>query len=188
MIVFIVDSIFSVKRHYWCNSLQSFQLFWKLILYKYTTLRCSKVCSTLFILIIVKWFVNNSYSRSHVDSHSDQTSNMVHVAFCKSFSSIKWVYPNNHIIFNKFIWELVKVPIGVSSWLLVYLFHFSQVMQIGYFVDIIVFPQHLLGYVLFIYLVWLNIWFLEWITNVIFIFLTYSVYKQQSLPIIVAFG
>ena len=69
---------------------------------------------------------------------------MGHVTLCETFSSIKWINPNLHFIFVKFIRKLVVIEIGLRSSHAEDLLQILQVTSVCIFVQIKVVDQHFL--------------------------------------------
>jgi len=113
----------------------------ELIFNEHTTLRCSKISSTESVLLVVEWFVDDSYSRSLANGDSYHTCYMMSITLSKALSSIKRINPDDHIIFKNFAWVLIVLHVFIISFLLVDFFKISEVLSVELLICFIVLKQ-----------------------------------------------
>ena len=107
---------------------------------------------------------------------------MVEMALDKALSAIQRVNPDHHLIFVELIRKLIEVLVCLGSRLPIDAFQVLKVISIGHLMQFVVFQQHLLSDMLFVYLVRHNVRLFFWITLIIFIFLPYA--QPSFIPII----
>ena len=81
--------------------------------------------------MLVEWLVNDSDSRAPIDGNTDHACYVVEMTFCESFSSIERINPNDHVIFKKFVRELVEVVVGLLRGHSEDLLHLEQVVAVA---------------------------------------------------------
>lgn len=111
--------------------------------------------------LIIKRFVNKPNSRSHVNCNTNHVCNVMHMSLGETFCSIERINPDDHLILKEFIWKFIEIPVCICWSLSIHLLHFSKVISVSKFVNFVVFQQHLLRNMLFIDLIWLNVWLIE---------------------------
>lgn len=180
---------------FWCSEvrikwlhrrypLQIPKLIWKFIFNKNSAFGCSEIGSWQLNGLVVKWFVDDSYSWAAVDCHSDHACNMIKMSFNKSLSTIKRINPNDHIFFVKFIREIVEIPSSFTCFLGMDAFDFAQVFSVGALMNLIILHQHFLRNCIFINLIRPNVR-ITCIKFTDFIFFSdYSCLRKNSFKII----
>jgi hypothetical protein len=103
------------------------------IFYKNAAFRSAKIGSPKCITLIIKRLMNNSDPRSIVYGNTYHTSDMMKMAFGKSFSTIKRINPDNHIFFIKLIWKIIKGIILIKIFLrgLMKTLHFLEILLVS---------------------------------------------------------
>ena len=77
-------------------------------------------------------------------SHADHARDMIQVAFCEPFSTIKRIDPDDHLLLEEFVRELIVVVVSFGRRHAVDLLHFLQVASVTVLVHVVVLHQHLL--------------------------------------------
>lgn len=109
------------------------------------------------VVLIVKGLVNNSDAGSFVNGDSDHTGYVVQMPLGKTLCPVQRVYPNDHVVLVKFVWELVEVVVGIGGRLAVEGFHFAQVLSVALFAEFVVFEEEFLGNVVLVDLIRLDV-------------------------------
>ncbi len=126
------------------HSLQTAQLFWELVFDKYATLWRAEVGPPLTKLLAIKGFMNDANARSAVDSNSNHTGDMVQMTFSETFCAIKWINPDNHILFKELIRELVVIVVSLWGGHPINLLHFLKIAPVAVTLHVVVLDQHFL--------------------------------------------
>ena len=161
--------------------MQSLQLVGELIFQEYATLRSAKVCPTLSVERVIEGLMYNSYSWPHIHAHANHTSDVMKMSLSEALGAIERINPNHHLIFVELIREFEEVPVRLGSHLAIHLFKLPQIFSVGPLVDLIVFKEHFLRYVLLVDLVRHYVWLNERILLVRAILLPYSL-LNSALP------
>ena len=124
--------------------MQSSQLLWKFVFDEDTTFWCSEVCTSLAKLLAVEGLVNDTNAGPSINSHADHARDMIQVAFCEPLSAVKRIYPDDHLLLEELVRELIVVVVSLGRRHAVDLLHFLEVASVTVFVHVVVLHQHLL--------------------------------------------
>ena len=139
------------------NSLKTAQLPWELVFDKYTALWRTEVSTTLSKLLAVERLVDYTDAWSAIYRNTNHARHVVQVALCEAFGSIKGINPDDHLIFEELIGELIVVVVGLRRCHAVDLLHLCQVATITMTLHIVVLEQHFLTNVRLVKLVRHNV-------------------------------
>lgn len=148
VIVCTADSFFCWEGAEGGYSLKCLQTLGELVLDKNTAFWSTEVGPSLFELLSVKGLMNNTNTRTSIDSDSNHTGDVVQVTLCKSLSSVKGIDPDGHLFFFKLIGKFVEVIICLGSSHAVNIFHLQEVIPVPVLLHVVIIKQHFLGYVL----------------------------------------
>ena len=88
--------------------------------------------------------MDDTYAGPSIYSHTYHARDMIQVAFGESLRAVKRIDPDDHLLFEKLVRELIVVVVSFGRCHAVDLFHFLKVASVTVLVHVVVLHQHLL--------------------------------------------
>ena len=166
------NAIFSWKWCQRCHTLQTPQLLWELIFDENSALWRTEISSTLAQLLTIEGLMNDTDARTSINCNSNHARNMIQMSLCEAFGSVKWVNPDNHLLFKKLVRKLIVVVISLWRCHAIDLLHFLEIASISMSLHIVVLNEHFLTNVVLVQLIGHDVW--SFCSNLIFDFVFFS--------------
>lgn len=166
------NAVFSWKWCQGCHTLQTPQLLRELVFDKNSALWRTKIRSTLAQLLTVEGLMNNTDARTSIDRNSNHARNVIQMTLGEAFGSVKWVNPDDHLLFEEFVGELIVVVVSLWRCHAVDLLHFLEIASISMSLHIVVLNKHLLTNMVLIQLIWHDV--RSFCSNLVFDFIFFS--------------
>ena len=133
VVVFRRDAVLSWEGAQRCNSLQSHELLRELVLDEDATLWRAEVGAALSQRLAVEGLMNDADSWSTIDSNSDHACDVIQMALGEALGAIERVNPDDHLLLEELVGELIVVVVRFRGRHPVYLLHLLQVLAFHWY-------------------------------------------------------